>query len=148
MRAKLTEWSRRYLPLEIVATLFALVGGLCVAGLTDNSVVIAYAATWAENLGFYGFALIREARVRFGETPVTGASTVPVLAASCKQLALEFGPAELVDSFLLRPACMYFLPTLIGDLAMGLLAGKLIADFAFYGMAIAAYEWGKRRRSP
>lgn len=146
MRAKLMEWGRRYVPLEIAATVFALAGGFAAATLTANGAVIAYAATWAENVGFYGLALWREIRGRLAGTQLSFASGMQALSASSKSLALEFGPAELFDSFVLRPAAMYFLPQMTGDLALGLVLGKVLADAAFYGLSILSYEWAKRRR--
>lgn len=121
-------------------------GGLGAAALTANGVAIAYAATWAENAGFYGFALLREVRRRLNGEPLSFAAAAPNLAPSGRALVMEFGPAELLDSFVLRPLCMYALPQLMGNLTIGLILGKFLADFAFYGLAIAAYEWLKRRR--
>jgi hypothetical protein len=146
MQAKLIEWLRRYLPLEIAATAFALLGGLGAATLTANGAIIAYAATWFENVGFYGVALWREVRGRLNGAPLTVAAVTPTLAPSGRALLLEFGPAEVLDSFVIRPACMYALPKLTGSLTLGLIFGKFMADLAFYGLAIVAYEWLKRRR--
>lgn len=145
MRAKLLEWLARYLPLEVAATACALGGGMAVAWLGAGAVAIAYAATWAENTGFYGVALVREIKRRLAGAAASFATVGPAVGPSIRALAVEFGPAELLDSFVLRPACMYALPALIGDLALGLIAGKVIADVAFFGIAIVAYEWRKTR---
>ena len=146
MRAKLIEWLARYLPLEIAATACSLAGGLGAAAIGLNAGVVAYAATWAENVGFYGYALVREMRGRLGEAPLSLTGMGPAMVSSSRALVAEFGPAEAVDSFVVRPACMYVMPELTGNLALGLMLGKVVADIAFYGLAVAAYEWGKFRR--
>ncbi|MEZ5851954.1 MAG: hypothetical protein R3D68_15015 [Hyphomicrobiaceae bacterium] len=146
MRTKLREWFWRYVPLEIAATAFALLGGLGASILTDNGAVIAYAATWAENAGFYGVAFVRELRSAGHAKRAAPASRWSVLHAAAHRLAAEFGPAEVLDSFVLRPALLYLLPKLTGNLTLGLLVGKILADVGFFGMAIIAYEWRKARR--
>jgi hypothetical protein len=132
--------------LEIAATACSLAGGVGTAAITSNGAVIAYAATWAENVGFYGCALVREARRNLGTAPLSFASVKPALLPSARSLVAEFGPAEVFDSFVLRPACMYLLPKLTGHLAVGLLLGKVLADGAFFGIAIIAFEWNRYRK--
>ncbi len=145
MRAKLTEWLKRYLALEVVATVCSLTGGLGAASLTASGGVIAYAAAWAENAGFYGYALLREVRSKSGDTPLSFGAVTSVLLPSVRALIVEFGPAEVLDSFVLRPVCMYLLPQLTGHLVVGLVLGKVLADVAFFGLVVIAYEWSKSR---
>lgn len=147
MMARMLEWLRRYLPLELMATAFSMAGGLGAAALGANAGVIAYVATAMENVGFYGYALSREVRLRLGASPISPATVGPLLLPASRNLLGEFGPAELIDSFVLRPACLYALPKLTGNLAIGLLLGKLAADAAFYGLAVIAYERRKARFS-
>jgi hypothetical protein len=69
------------------------------------------------------------------------ASTAPTLGCSTlRNLSLEFGPGEALDSLVVRPAAMYFATSLTSDLAIAVILGKLAADIAFYIPAIAAYE--------
>jgi hypothetical protein len=133
MGGRLRDWLKRYLPLELAATACALLGGYAAASSTANAAVIAYAATWAENVGFYALAIGREWR-RQG-----------ALAPAMRIVVMEFGPAEVLDSFVVRPACMYLGPLLTGQLASGLIVGKIAADIAFYGLAGLAYERQKAR---
>ena len=63
-----------------------------------------------------------------------------------RNLMLEFGLAEAVDSSLLRPICLGLGLQLIGG-QMGVLLGKLVADVAFYGPVLAIYEWRMARRA-
>lgn len=62
-----------------------------------------------------------------------------------RALAVEFGPAEMLDSCLVRPTLMYYLPRWLGHFASGVLLAKLLADVTFYLPAIASYERSKKR---
>ena len=61
-----------------------------------------------------------------------------------RNLILEFGVSEVLDSFLVRPFTMYIFPLLIGNLQLGILVGKLAADVIFYIPTIIAYELRKK----
>lgn len=146
---RLAEWARRYAPLEIVSTLSALAGAGMAALLTANAVAIAYAGAWVENIGYYGYAFAREMKWIGRVDPRVHDPGLPWprrAAAALKALLWEFGAAEVLDSFVIRPACMYAAVALIGHLGAGIIVGKLAGDVVFYGIAIIFYEWGKRRR--
>jgi hypothetical protein len=133
MGGRLQDWVKRYLPLELAATACALLGGYAAAAWSGNAAVIAYAATWTENLGFYALAIGREWQ-RYG-----------ALRPALQTVMVEFGPAEVLDSFVVRPTCMYVGPLLTGQLASGLILGKVAADVIFYGLAGLTYERQKAR---
>ena len=63
-------------------------------------------------------------------------------------LALEFGPAETLDSVLLRPALMYAGLTMVPSPALGIIVGKLAADLVFYVPTIVCYELLRHRARP
>jgi hypothetical protein len=54
------------------------------------------------------------------------------------------GGAELLDSFLVRPAAMFAMLGVTGSLPLGLDFGKVVADLVFYSAAIGAYELRKK----
>ncbi|MGD9803762.1 MAG: hypothetical protein AB7E81_09230 [Hyphomicrobiaceae bacterium] len=177
LRQCIGEWLRRYAPLEVLSTLTALAGATIVAFITSNAVVIAYAAAWAENVGYYGYAFAREmrwigrathapierqdAKAGNGSSPrkvahpltlgagdaVSGPWFARALVA-IKALIWEFGAAEVLDSFVVRPACMYGAMALLGHLGAGIVVGKIAADVIFYGIAIVFYELGKKTPTP
>ena len=60
-------------------------------------------------------------------------------------LLLEFGVAEALDSLLVRPCLMYYLPRLLGHFSWGIITAKFVADLTFYIPAIIFYEWSKKR---
>jgi len=144
---KLREWVGRYLPAEILGTLTALAAAWTAHAASGSLVSAAIAGTIGEGLAYYGCIALREARSyrachRRHAAPkrlwLTGSRTV-------RALLLEFGPAELVDSFLARPFLMYLMPGVLHSFTAGILAGKLAADVVFYSLAISAYELRKQR---
>jgi hypothetical protein len=136
------RWLRRYLPAELAATPCALLAGLTAWQLSASPALAALAATWGENVGFYGVMLGRElARSR----------SLCALPAVVRGLVLEFGPAEALDSLLLRPASVYAGLALAPHPALGMIAGKLFADVGFYAPAIVSHElqrwWARSSRA-
>lgn len=57
-----------------------------------------------------------------------------------RSVAVEFGPAELIDSVAIRPFAFYAGPLIFDNTIGGWIFGKLVADLAFYLCAIFAYE--------
>ena len=134
------EWLWRYAPAEVAAT----AGALAAATATNAfgvAAATAYASAIGETLAFYVVILFRDFRRSLGPHRQTLTS-----------LIVEFGPAEIADTFAVRPLAMYLGPLLIGHLAAGVLAGKIAADVVFYVLAIVGYELRKattaRRRDP
>jgi hypothetical protein len=62
------------------------------------------------------------------------------LVVVLRNLFLEFGVAELLDTLVLRPLCMGLGMRPIGS-NLGALVGKLVSDVAFYGPVLTVYEW-------
>ena len=142
VRRKLREWVGRYLPAEILGTVTALAAAWTVHAASDSLISAAVAGTIGESLGYYGCIAVREVRYydarhrdhgTLRRRWLTGTRTV-------RDLLIEFGPAELVDSLLARPLFMYLMPSLLHNFTVGIVAGKLAADVIFYGIAISAYE--------
>jgi hypothetical protein len=136
LRSHLSRWLRRYLPAELAGTTSALLCAWLASSFTPNAAVAALAFTWGENLAYYGLMLGRELRGRRGARAIGHA---------VRNLALEFGPAEALDSFLLRPACLLAALSLVPRPELGLIAGKLAADVTFYAPAIAMHELVRAR---
>jgi hypothetical protein len=134
------EWVRRYGPAELLALIGALAAWLVADLAGGNALVAAYAAAIGDNVAYYGLLATREVRARRR----SGARS-PVLAGVAA-LVVEFGPAEVLDSLVVRPACVAVGVTALGPVA-GVLAGKVVADLAFYVPVIATYELRKRFRS-
>lgn len=131
-------WIRRYLPPELAGTATMLIAGVAVAAAAAPAVVIGLVGTAAENVGFYSVAAItvwREQRVNFPDDgALRRARRVTVL------LVLEFGPAELLDTFLVRPLALTLAVHLLPNVGLGLIVGKLAADIVFYVLAATAFR--------
>jgi hypothetical protein len=132
MKTRISHWLWRYLPAECASIVGALLAANVIWDLTDNAAAAAIAGAWGENLGYYSVMMVREVRATSS------------LWHAARNLVLEFGVAEVLDSVLIRPACMYVATRLVNDLSLGVLIGKLVADVVFYVPAIAAYELRKR----
>jgi len=149
VRIKIKEWVGRYVGAEILATLGALFGTILAMSLPGELGLIAtaYLATAGENLGFYGWMIHKEHASLPEEKK--DLHSIHKLSHIGRSLFLEFGIAELLDSALLRPACMYTAIRLTNDPIIGTVIGKFAADVTFYVPAIACYEikkwWGGRR---
>lgn len=126
------EWLRRYGPAELVALIGAVAGYALVELVTGSRAAAVFAAAAGDNLGYYGLLAAREFARRRS------------VRRAASALALEFGPAELLDTTIVRPACTALAIGALGP--GGVLAGKLLADLAFYAPVIATYELSKRRR--
>lgn len=126
-------WLRRYLPSELLGVTAMLLCAWLATGLGANPAATALAATWAENTAYYGLMLFRD--LRAGPRARSGA-----ILATLRNTLLEFGPAELLDSLLIRPALLYAGIMLAPHLALGVTIGKLAADCCFYLLTISCFE--------
>lgn len=134
MSGRAGVWLRRYLPAETVSLLGALVAANVAWQLSDqNPALAALAGAWGETLAYYATMLVRELTANHGNLPL-----------ALRDLVLEFGVAEALDSLFIRPALMYAAGRLVAHMAVGVLLGKLAADVVFYVPTIAAYELRRR----
>jgi len=135
---RIRVWLRRYLAAELVCTPAAVLCGWSV-GTLGSMAAAAVAASCVENLAFYGMMLRRE---------LAGGAGMPALPGILYKLVLEFGPAETLDTLVLRPALVYAGMILAPTPALGVIAGKIAADVCFYVPTIASYELMRRPRRP
>jgi hypothetical protein len=61
-----------------------------------------------------------------------------------RNLAIEFGFSEALDTFVVAPFFMYTFPLLIGDVVIGTFVAKYLSDLVFYIPTIIAYELRKK----
>ena len=143
--SKAREWLARYGAAEVAGIITAVLGAWLVRSLTHNQVATAYGGALGENIGFYGTIIAREAafegRVARAAGGRFGAGGVVRVAIS---LVTEFGPAELLDSGVIRPLAMGIASRFLGP--VGIVAGKVAADVTFYVPVIISYELRKRLR--
>ncbi len=146
MRARVRDWLWRYLPAEVISIAATLLPALVTAGNGGSHMAVALAGTWGGNIGYFGTILLRDILKTRKGLRLAGRRYTPVsLLKNIRNLLIEFGLAELLDSFLIRPALMYWMPQWTGSLGWGLFAAKLLADLTFYLPAIFFYEWNRGR---
>jgi hypothetical protein len=143
---KAKEWLWRYAPAEIISIPATLVPAWVVYQATHAAISAALAGTWGGNIGYFGTILLRDVwqtrRALLAQGRKYGWET---FCRNVRALTIEFGIAEIVDSFLVRPTLMYWLPLILGDLTWGILIAKMVADISFYLPAILFYEMSKER---
>lgn len=134
LNSPLQSWAQRYLLAEILSTVCALLAAAGVYALAGHALAAALANTVAGSLSFYAVMLAREQRGGLRDVPrAVGA------------LVLEFGPAEALDTLLVRPSLLYAGMTFGPNPQLGVLLGKLAADVCFYAPAIVSHELLRRR---
>jgi len=139
-RAKAAEWVKRYGVAEVAGLCTAIVGSFAVRALTGSEIAAAYGGAMGENLGYYGVIVGREvAQDRRAAIGLGRGYGLLGAGRTARNLLLEFGVAELLDSSLLRPLAMALGVRFFGR-GLGIVVGKLAADLTFYVPVICAYE--------
>jgi hypothetical protein len=150
VRRRLAAWARRYLPAEVAGTALALAGAGVAYAVTGDRTVVALVGAWSENLGYYGTIGARDfARARRRVDPAPGAAPLEpnrwrTLREVLAGLLLEFGPAEALDSVVVRPLAMFAAAQVVPEIGAAVLLGKLAADLVFYLPTIVAFELRRR----
>jgi hypothetical protein len=135
-------WAKRYLPPEIAGTATMLAAGLAASAAGLPPVLVGIAASEGEGVGFYavaGVSVWREQRRNFPDR-----GRLRILLRVLGLLLFEFGPAELLDTFLLRPLALTLAVQFIPAVAWALIAGKVVADIVFYVLAATAFRVSER----
>lgn len=145
MREKIKSWLQRYAPAEIIGTASAVIGPIIISTITTQSLIIALVGTWGENFGFYGTMIFKEV----GQTRKNYAKQGQIyhyktFLKDLRNIFIEFGLAESLDSLLIRPATMYASLLIFDNVALGILVGKIAADFIFYIPTILSFELRKK----
>ena len=144
-RTRVGTWIKRYGPSEVAGIVMALGGSWLLQRASGSAIAAAYGASIGEALGFYGALVTRE---MIQEAYFAGARRAPYgvseMIRTWRGLLLEFGPAELLDTGLIRPLAMALCTGFLGW-GLGIVTGKILADLAFYLPVIWVYERRRRR---
>ena len=116
-----------------------IAAGLLVTLWTTAPVAIALAALVGESLGFYLVLAVTIYGEQASQTVTGSHGRGRAVTRTVALLLAEFGPAELLDSLLIRPAALVLGVLVLPDPVWGLLAGKLVADLVFYALAAGAF---------
>ena len=141
-RQKLMEWVRRYLPCEIAGTVGELGGAAAAYLLTGSMTAAAITATIGASVGYYAAAYVSAVRWAYrAQTHQEWAMRVVVAnLLAVRSIAIEFGPAEIIDTILIRPLAYYLAPLMFGNVVVGWIFAKIVSDIGFYTFAVFSYE--------
>jgi hypothetical protein len=111
------EWVRRYLPCEIAGTVGELGGAAVAYWLTGSMAAAAITATVGASAGYYAAAYTSAVRWAYREYSGRPTATRLVVANlfAVRSVAIEFGPAELIDSIAIRPVAFYLGPQMFSN---------------------------------
>jgi hypothetical protein len=140
--SKLREWVRRYLPCEIAGTVGEL-GGAAIAYLATGSLAAAaITATIGASGGYYAAAYVSALRWSYRDHDHLRWPSRVLMSnlLALRSVAVEFGPAELIDSVAVRPVAFYVGPLILDNTIGGWIFGKLVSDLGFDLIAIFSYE--------
>jgi hypothetical protein len=144
--SRVGEWLRRYGPAELLSLLATVGAAAATAQAGGTRVAVALAATWAGNVAYFGLLLLQDVWQTRRTLRVQGrAYSLTTFGRNMRALVVEFGVAEVLDSFIVRPALMYWLPRWLQSVPLGVLAAKFAADVTFYVPAIISYELSKEK---
>jgi uncharacterized membrane protein YeaQ/YmgE (transglycosylase-associated protein family) len=140
--SKVVEWVRRYLPNEIAGWVGELGGAWVTYELTGSFAAAVVVGTIGASVGYYATAYVNGVRWSCREQAAWSRPMRWLIAnlVALRSILVEFGPAESVDSIVIRPVLLYSFPFLLGNIAVGWIVGSLVADVAFYVLAIFSYE--------
>ena len=143
-KSNFKEWFNRYKYAELSATSAALASSQF--SRIFDGLTTAYLITFSEYLAFYGVILFLTYNklVKKNEQLNTKTTLKEVLLL-VRNLVLEFGYPAILDFFVIRPFCMYWMPILTGNYFIGIFLGKIAADSIFYSLAILNYELIKKK---
>jgi len=143
LKHKSKEWLMRYLPAEIIGTVTAISAASIAHVLSTNFVLIAYAGSLGEAIGFYSTTVIQNLVRVYRKNQGNRFSFKDIVKIS-KDIVLEFGPAGFIDGMFLRPLFMYIFPIYLNNFTAGILVGKIVGDISFYFLVILSYELRKK----
>jgi len=134
-------WICRYGPAEVACLATMLAASVVAARLTTSPALLAASAIAGATVGFYGVLVVKVVREqRRLIAPGQPRYAVRVASRTVLLLSAEFGAAELLDTFLWRPALMVSAVVLLDEPVWGLLAGKAAADVLFYLVSALGYR--------
>lgn len=143
-KANFKEWFNRYKYAELSAICAVLISSQL--QYFFDAITTAYLISFSEYIAFYGMMLFTTYRALIKTNQSLNQKTTSKdILLLAQNLVLEFGYPALLDFFVIRPFCMYWMPILVGNYYIGILLGKITADSFFYTCAIINYEWIKRK---
>lgn len=146
MKQKLREWIKRYGLAEIFSLTATILGSWFAFEITHSNLTTALVATWFGNIGYFGTILIQDIRFATKMLQSKGKKySTETFFQNVRAIFVEFGIAEIFDTFLIRPTLLYYFPLLFGNRTLGVVIAKFAADITFYIPTIIGYELSKNK---
>ncbi len=141
MKKKFKEWLKRYgIPLTL-STISAIIAANLVKILTHNNITAGFFGTWADNAVFYGYLAATDLKK---ERITSFKNSFKEFFRLIRNMVVEFGPGEYLDSFILRPFFLSAFPYFFKNYSLAILFGGLTADISFFIPTIISYETRKK----
>ena len=113
---------------------------------TQNKITTALMGTWVGNISYFGVILFKDILLAIKQLKAIGKHySFDTFCKNVRALFVEFGIAELIDAFFIRPTLMYYVPIWINNLPLGVVIAKFAADITFYIPTIVSYEFSKKK---
>jgi len=141
IKKKLKEWFKRYAFAEFVGIVFVLVFSNISMIFFGNKIVSGFIGTWSDNLGFYGTIISKDIKESRKRNKILGIRDYLI---QFRNMIIEFGPAEYLDSFLIRPFYLIFFPYIISNYSLAIFIGTILADITYFIPTIISYEFRKK----
>lgn len=141
MTGKIKEWIKRYGFAEVVGLVCALIFSNLSMFLFGNLILAAFITSLTENLGFYGTIIFRDLKEHKSKYKRINLKSILRLS---RNTIIEFGPAECLDGFVIRPFFLAVLPIYISNYSLAIFIGLILANITFYIPTIIAYESRKK----
>lgn len=146
MKQKLTEWLKRYGLAEVISLILTVMSCWLTFHFTQSKIATALMGTWVGNVGYFGVIVIKDILLAIRQLRAVGKPySLETFYKNVRALFVEFGIAELIDTFFIRPTLMYYVPIWIDNLAWGVVIAKFAADITFYIPTIVSYEFSKKK---
>ncbi len=146
MKQKIAEWVKRYGLAEVISLTLTVVASWLTFKFTNSNISTALAGTWAGNIGYFGTILIQDILLAIKQLEHSGKKySAETFYKNARALFVEFGIAEIFDTFLIRPTLLYYFPIWLDNLSLGVIVAKFAADITFYVPAIISYEMSKKK---
>lgn len=141
---RLRGWIKRYGASYVSATVAAYIGYFMVLGITKSDVAAAFGAAIFESLTFFSTIIISEVSADQAKARRRLQTyDWPHAVGTIRNLCMEFGLAELLDTGFIRPLAVGISSRHLGP-GMGVLLGSIVADLTFYAPTILFYEMRKK----
>ena len=122
IKKKLKEWFRRYAFAELIGIILVLIFSNISMLFLGSKIVSGFIGTWSDNLGFYGTILYKDIKKRKN---IRKRLSIKDLLIQLRDVLIEFGPAEYLDSFIIRPAYLIFFPYIIHNYSLAIIIGTI-----------------------